>query len=273
MALAMAGFTLGVRSVSSLRPHEEIIPRHVDQLASDMTRDGMQRDPIIIDRDSAAVLDGMHRLAAFQKLKVENAVCCAVDYSSPAVRLGRWARVFRLGASDPVDAALEEIGGLRRAPLAEAFSVLERRDVGFAVLTAEAAYVSGGRASHEDMVASVLSMDRLAEHRGWERSFVPEDEVDVPLQQPKRLVVLSRRITKDDVVTAARSGKLFPCKTSMHVIDPRPVAVDFPLAELNRATTALLKSKLGGTGGRLLPAGSMYGGRRYKERLLFLDEP
>lgn len=271
MALAKAGFALGIRPVASLRPHEEIIARHVDQLASEMTRDGMQRDPIIIDRESAAVLDGMHRLAAFQKLRVENAVCCSVDYSSPAVRLGRWARVYGVREGDSVRAALEGMGGMRRTPLAEAFSALERRDIGVAVLTADAAFVSGAMSAHEEVVASILSMDRLAEERGWERTFVPEDDVDVPLQQPRKFVVLSRRLTKDDIVTAARTGRLFPCKTSMHVIDPRPVAVNFPLKELNGATTAQLKSKLGGKEGKVLPAGSVYGGRRYKERLLLLD--
>ncbi len=273
MALAVAGFTLGIRNVSSLRPHEDVIPRHVDQLASEMTREGMQRDPIIIDRDSAAVLDGMHRLAAFQRLGIENAVCCAVEYSSAGVKLGRWARVYKLGAGDSLKRALEEMGGMRRTPLAEAFSALERRDVGLAVLTPDAAFVQGAAPDHAKVVESMRSMDRLAEANGWSRSFVPEDEVDVPLQQPQRFVVLSRRITKEDVVGAARTGKLFPCKTSMHMIDPRPVAVDYPLADLGRATSQQLKSRLGGREGTILPAGSLYGGRRYKERLLFLGQP
>lgn len=271
MALATAGFTLGIRPVESLRPHEEVIPRHVERLAADISREGMQRDPIIIDGESAAVLDGMHRLAAFRKLQVENAVCCSVDYSSPTVKVGRWARVYAVRGGDSVKAAIEAVGGLKRTPLAEAFSALDRRDAGFAVLTPDLAYVSGGKPSHEAIVASIESMDSLAEGRGWERSFVPEDDVDVPLQQPRKFVVLPRRLTKDDIVTAARSGKLFPCKTSMHVIDPRPVAVNFPMADLNMATSAQLRSMLAGKEGRVLPAGSTYEGRRYKERLLLLD--
>ena len=272
MALATAGFSLGIRPVSSLRPHEEVIPRHVDQLAAEMTRDRMQKDPIIIDRDSTAVLDGMHRMAAFRKLKVENAVCCSVDYASPGVSLERWARVYTLKDGESTRAALEEFGPVRRTPLAEAFSTLARREIGAAVLTADAAYVTGATAALEEVVATMLSMDTLAERRGWERSFVPEDDVDVPLQQPRKIVFLPRRLTKDDVVSAARSGRLFPCKTSMHVIDPRPVAVNFPIEELNGATAAQLRAKLGGKRGRVLPAGSMYGGRRYKERLLMLDQ-
>ena len=271
MAPATAGFALGIRPVESLRPHEETIPSHVDQLASEMTRDGMQRDPIIIDGESAAVLDGMHRLAAFRKLGVENAVCCSVDYSSPAVRLGRWARVYAVRPGDSLRSVLEGIGGVRRTSLAEAFSALERREAGAAVLTADAAFVLGGRMTHEELAAAMASMDGLAEARKWERTFVPEDDVDVPLQKPGSFVLLSRRVTKEDIVSAARSGKLFPCKTSMHMIDPRPVAVNYPLGELKSATTARLKSMLAGREGRVLPPGSVYGGRRYKERLVLMD--
>lgn len=272
MALAMAGFSLGVRPVSSLLPHEEVIPRHVEQLAAEMTRDGVQRDPIIIDRESAAVLDGMHRLAAFQKLEVENAVCCSVDYASSAVSLGRWARVYAFREGDSLRGSLESLGNLERAPLAEAFSALDRKEVAIAVLTPDVAFVLRGEGGRDDAAAATIRIDRMAEQKGWERTFVPEDEVDVPLQQARKFVVLPRRLTKDDVVAAARSGKLFPCKTSMHVIDPRPVAVNYPVKELNEATALKLKEKLGEDKGRVLPPGSTYGGRRYKERLLVLSQ-
>ena len=39
MALARAGFTLGVKPVSALRPHEETIPSHVRGIAAEMKKD------------------------------------------------------------------------------------------------------------------------------------------------------------------------------------------------------------------------------------------
>lgn len=271
MALAKAGFSLGIRPVASLRPHEEVIRRHVEQLSSEIRKDGFQRDPIIIDRESATILDGMHRLAAFQVLGVENAVCCAVDYSSRSITLGSWGRVFTVKEGEAVGRALESLPGLRRARIAEAFSAIQNREAGIAVLTPDAAYVSPPAPSVEEVKEAIASMDALAEERGWQRSFVPEDEADVPLQHPRKFVVLPRRLTKDDVVSSAMSGKLFPCKTSMHIIDPRPVAVNLPLEMLPRAKPADLKDAMKGREGRMLPAGSTYGGRRYKERLLVLD--
>jgi hypothetical protein len=270
MALGKAGFTLGIRPVSSLLPHEETIPSQVERIAAEMKRDGIQKDPIIIDRESATVLDGMHRLAAFGALKVENAVCCAVDYSSRSVTLGRWARVYSLPSRRSFSEFLEPAGFTRRATLAEAFHSLESKEAQVAALTAGAAYLQEQKADLEAAFATVSSFDRLAEATGSQRTFTPEDDVDIPLQSERNMVLLVRRLGKDDVVTAGRTGKLFPCKTSMHRIDPRPVAVNFPVGELNDATSDKLKDRIASGEQELLPPDSLYEGRRYKERLLLL---
>ena len=272
MALAKAGFTLGIRPVSSLRPHEETIPDHVEKIASEMTRDGVQKDPIIIDRESVTVLDGMHRLAAFVALGIENAVCCSVDYSSKAVTVGRWARVYNLGRGDSFDEFLAPSGMTRRTTLAEAFHALEGRETGLAVLTADAAYLPEGKLDLDTAISKVIAFDSLAAAKGYARSFVPEDDIDIPLQVQRNLVVLMRKLGKDDVVLAARSGRLFPCKTSMHRIDPRPVGVNFPVDLLGSADTVRLREHLAGHGEQLLPADSLYEGRRYRERLLLLSQ-
>ena len=272
MALAKAGLILSVKPVSVLRPHEETIPEHVRGLAAEMKRDGIQRDPIIIDQDTATVLDGMHRLAAFGALKIEKAVCCSVDYTSKAVSVGRWARVYAMGKVDSAAEILGPWGVTQRATLAAAFDALDNRDVGLAVLTPNAAFLPQRKMDLAGAIDTIEALDSLAAERRWERKFVPEDDIDVPLQSERNLVVLVRRLGKDDVVSAGRSGKLFPCKTSMHRIDPRPVAVNFPLAELDGATTASLRKTLGDGEGQLLPPDSMYEGRRYKERLLLLSQ-
>ena len=237
-----------------------------------MRRDGVQKDPIIIDRDSAAVLDGMHRLAAFGKMGVENAVCCAVDYSSEAVRLARWARVYTMPARGSTKDLLGALRSPRRVTLAQAFDALDSREAGLAALTSEWAYLPTPSTDLGLALATVAEFDRDCKRNGWEREFVPEDDIDVPLQSPGKVVVLLRKLGKSDIVTAARSGRLFPCTTSMHRIDPRPVAVNFPVDRLDQDASSVLDSMLKGSEQRLLPPDSMYEGRRYKERLLLLSQ-
>lgn len=273
MALDVAGFSLGIRSTESLLPHEQTIPSRVDELAAEIQLDGVQRDPIIIDRDSGTVLDGMHRLAAFGRLGISRAACCSVDYGSRSVTLSRWARVFTLPQSESYAAALEAESITRRVSLADALEALDHQEVGLAVLTSDSAYLS---TQTTDLMATfelVLGLDSISEKRGWRRGFVPEDDLDIPLQEKRNIVVLVLKLSKEDVVSAAKNRKLFPCKTSMHRIDPRPVSLNFPLAELDVATTEVLRERLRGKRERLLPADSVYGGRRYKERLLLLDPP
>jgi hypothetical protein len=272
LALAKAGLVLGIRPVTSLLPHEQIIPSQVRRLSAEISRDGMQKDPLIIDGESSVVLDGMHRLAAFGELHVQNAVVCAVDYSSKNVTLSRWARVYTPPESSEASRLLDAVGGLSRTNPSSAFSALEKKEIGWAMLTSKGAYLPEKSQEFEMASASVKSIDGIAEAKGWVRSFVAEDEVDVTLQNERNVVVLMRRLGKDDVLLAAKTGKLFPCKTSMHVIDPRPVAVDFPISDLNKATSHTLRESLKGRGGRLLPPDSKYEGRRYKERLLLMNQ-
>ena len=73
------------------------------------------------------------------------------------------------------------------------------------------------------------------------------------------------------MLSAGRSGRLFPCKTSMHVIDPRPVGVDIPLRELREGSAKTLDLRIRSRH-TLLPPDSLYGGRRYKERLVLMIE-
>ncbi|MBI3841230.1 MAG: hypothetical protein HY297_04670 [Thaumarchaeota archaeon] len=268
MALARTGFTLEIAPIATLHPHEETIEAHVDGVADQVGRDSVQRDPILVDAESRVVLDGMHRMAAFTKLKIERAVCCLVDYSSESVSLSRWARVYAAGDSDPLEALASVLGPLRRRKRPEAMAALEARECGVAGFSDDWGYLPQRGLGLDDTFVALRRLDLVAEKNGWERSFVPEEELRDP---GHGLAVLVEKLNKADVLAAGRSGELFPCKTSMHALDPRPVAINFPVKDLNSASAAALMEKVPSSGGRLSPANFMYEGRRYKERLLFLD--
>lgn len=271
MALEGAGIRVDVRPVSSLLPHEDVIPSHVDRIASEIKEEGIQRDPIIIDSESGAVLDGMHRLAAFAKLGLERAVCCPLDYSSKNVDLHRWARVYSSRGRGDLSKAILDAGISRRSTLSEAFTSLDARRCGLAALSSQSVFLPSATMDLQGAFAIVRGLDIIALELGWKREFVYEDEIDSALQDERKTVVLVQRLGKDDVVAAARSGRLFPCKTSMHTVDPRPVAVKVPIGKLGSMTGAELRKQLQFSGGKLFPPGTYYRGRRYKERLFLLN--
>lgn len=161
MALEGTGVRVDVRPVSSMLPHEETIPSHVERIATEITQERIQRDPIIVDAESGAVLDGMHRLAAFLRLGLEAAVCCPVDYSSKAVNLHRWARAYSHAGRGDLDRALIDAGISRRSTLSEAFASLEARRCGLAALGSQGVFLP---ASPSTCRAPWLSCE------GWTRS-------------------------------------------------------------------------------------------------------
>jgi hypothetical protein len=272
LALKGPGYGLTIRRVETLRPHERTIPENVEKVRGELQSDGVQKDPIMVDVASGAVLDGMHRLAAFRQLGIGRVVCCEVDYSSWNVALKRWARTY--ANDDPAGfvKAAGELGISTERTWSEALAQLEARSAPLAVLAGGRAYVAEGKGGLERSFGLVDGLDRLTAERKWARGFVPEDELDAMVKGSGKSVSLVQRLGKDDVVAAARTGNLFPCKTSMHTIDPRPVAVGFPTDRLGAATTHSLGEWLAGKTQRLLPGGSVYEGRRYKERLLLMED-
>jgi hypothetical protein len=260
-----------LRPVGSLLPHEEVIPEQLQKIASQITRDGVQKDPLIVDRESGTVLDGMHRLAALVQLRYENVVCCLVDYGSQGIELRRWARVYTTTRKGLFSEALQSLGVNVKVSISQAFDLLEARKSGLAVFGEGASLVKEGKSGLEDAFSTAKSLDDVAHTLGWKRDFVREDEVDLALQDPDNFVLLFQRLGKQDVLNAARTGRLFPCKTSLHSIDPRPVALDFPLKELNGASSRSLSQLLEKRSPKFLPPNSEYAGRRYKERLLVLN--
>lgn len=271
MALQKSGFELKIMPLESLHPHEQTIPSHVEELALECRRDGVQKDPVLIDSKSGSVLDGMHRLAAFRRLELKNVICCSLDYSSVTILVSRWARVYSGAKNEALLKAARAAGLTRTVSVNGALEELEVKGAGLAAITVDEALMSSGRIGIKGGFSAVRMLDVAAEAAGWHRGFVPEEGLREELNQNGTMVVIVEKISKGDVLEAATSGHLFPCKTSMHVIDPRPVAVNFPIAELNSASSSRIAELISKTGGRLLPANSVYEGRRYKERLLLLN--
>jgi hypothetical protein len=266
------GVRLELRPVSALLPHEETIPEQLAKITSQIIRDGIQKDPIIVHGESGTVLDGMHRLAAITNLRIENIVCFLVDYSSSGIALGRWARVYRTTKGNLVSEIIAELGETRTVTFGEALELLERRKAGLAALGKDNAVVVEYRADL-DVFQFIKNLDDVARAKGWDRSFVREEQAGTALQDANNVVLLTHRLNKQDVLTAAKTKRLFPCKTSMHTIDPRPVGLDFPIDSLSRSDPASLEEILDRRSPTMLPPNSYYEGRRYRERLFLLDTP
>lgn len=271
MARGGYGVRLDLRPVSALKPHEETIESNTRDMVSQLQSDGVQKDPIIVDGSTGVVLDGMHRLSAFRRLGIAFAACSPVDYGAANISLGRWLRVYRCSGNDGPTDMIEGLGLTQKSAVAEALGLLDRRETHAAAFAGGSAFLPRESADIEAGFTILRSADAFALSRKWERSFVGEEELSGHSHAPSEVVLAMGRLDKGDVVNAGISGRLFPCKTSMHFVDPRPVAVNISVEDLKIGSTRTLDRLLGERRFEELPPNSVYEGRRYKERLLLLS--
>lgn len=264
-----------LRPIGSVLPHEETIADLSSSLARQIRADGFQRDPIIVDRENHVVLDGMHRLKALKELGAHHILCHLVDYSSPEIRLERWARSLKGVKKESIVEILEDSRIDRRVSLTEAIELVDGRSTPVAVLTSGSCYVASSRfRSLAETFELVRSLDEASRAMGLKEDFIEEELVETALTNPGNVVILTPRVEKKEVIEAAKAGRLFPHKSTMHVIGLRTVGVNYPLAELQeeKPSHELRASKLEGARGSILDPPVTYFGRRYWEKLLVVRE-
>src|SRR5664280_2827873 len=60
--------TITLVPISALRQHEQILNENLMRVQRDLVRDGMVKDPIIVDQRTMIILDGHHRYNALKRM-------------------------------------------------------------------------------------------------------------------------------------------------------------------------------------------------------------
>lgn len=81
--------------IDKLKSHEEIIPEKLNSLIDEIKRDGVIKEPVIVDKETLVVLDGHHRVEALRKLGCRLIPVLLVNYFDPSIRVERWYPVVR----------------------------------------------------------------------------------------------------------------------------------------------------------------------------------
>ncbi len=270
------GFRLDIALVEldRLLVHEETIPELLETLRRDLQEHGVFTSPIVADRETLVVLDGMHRTKVAHDLGCRFMCVCLVDYSDPRIIVDRWCRTI----PKPFDKgrtleAVEDLGlkvsqdgscGSQHAPL------LSFRDSRFTLKTG-GDLLSAFRKAYEFELELKRSGCRVG-HMGEAEAarMLKRGEVEAVLCPPK--------IGKEDVIAVARSGRVFAPKATRHVLPARPVDVNVPISVLQDPLPTLeeaneaLSSRLKEMVIRRIPAGSFWEGRRYDEVLYVFEE-
>jgi len=268
--------------IDRLLLHEETIPQVLHALTEEIERDGILEDPVIVDRETLVVLDGMHRVKALRRLGCKLMPVCLVDYSSPEIRVERWCRTAK--DEERLEELMQHIQRrelkVKATPIDEAKRLLEeKKAVGVLETRAGSYALLSERAM--DVFSSFRAIGEVEEDlraEGFEVGYETEQDAEKKLRRRAvDAVILPPKIEKREVIENVMKGDVFIPKATRHIIPARPLGIGIPLSllraerlspkEAEEACSKLLKER---TVKRISP-GSLWKGRRYDEELFVFE--
>ncbi len=177
--------------IEEVYPHEEIVEGSLKRLVEAIKRSGYIEHPIIVEKDTNVVLDGMHRLAAAKVLGLDLIPAFKIPYE--IVKLDVWVRHINDRSREAKLKDFEDPMGERIVYGQDVFRISEEA---VKILDAE---------------------------------YGKENIAFLHYREPDKLAVLPYELSKDRVVERALEGRLFPAKTTRHVMPARPLFVTVPI--------------------------------------------
>jgi hypothetical protein len=262
-----------LRKTSDLKPHEETVAEDLKRLVDALKANPVLRHPIIADRRTGIVLDGTHRLAAIKQLNCNFIPSALVDYDDPQITIERWFRQFSgstlptlendLKKLNPKEASRDECeAGLAKRRW---YATVERHLSSMAFPARSPDPYQMVRDSHGIEIAARKRDVRITYH----------DNKDTEAGDSERLVMSTIKITKKEVIETVKKGKLFPPKSTRHLVPSRPLGGGVPIDWLQGSDFSEAQSRyqefIQSRKVKRLPEGSRVGSRRYLEEVFLFE--
>ena len=268
-------FELVLEELSALHIHEEIIPEKMAELVEKIPHDGVWIHPIIVDRNSLVVLDGMHRVAAAKEIGYRYIPVCLVDYENPNIHIGCWYRMFKtLGGVEEAKKVLGEVG-LTTATKTydEAQSLVEGRKAVTAMFSNSwSLAATGPEKSIKERYDVIKRVENALQSRGHHMGYSTDKDAPARVASGEYSSgLMTPTVTKKEVVDIALKGIVFSQKTTRHIIPARPMFVTVPTEWLKgdlspEEANSRLRKHLASKRVEKLPPGQILD-RRYDEEL------
>jgi hypothetical protein len=243
---------IAILETEQLLIHEMTIPVKLKSLKERINRDGVQFAPILVDRNTHVVLDGMHRTAALKELGCRFTCVCLLDYFDPSISIQRWCRIipppFNRGNAESILDGLDlrfESYEVKSPDIDNSF-LLIFKDYAFKI-------IDDGYDLVETFRKSYTIEKRLIE-LGYQIEHCTESEAREHLTSGSyEAIIFPPKIEKKQVIRVAQSKRILIPKATRHRLPARPVGVNAPLnllknrnitvEEANRKFAEYLRSK------------------------------
>lgn len=235
--------------------HEGIVERWVDQIAFNILNEGVLKNPVIVTYHDPyyVVLDGMHRYAAIKQLGIGDILACEVDYFSDKIILEGWdALVFqKLDAKKFLEELFPASEGYKlkqSQSLEEAASQVRHRKTLLAMLDRDGdgwTLEMGNSVGVEALCVTADRLDRTLHERNLKTVYIDNSLTlkDWPTSDAASLI-LRPQFTKQEVIERTLNKKLFPPKSTRHLIPERPLRVDLDLSLLRANIDLEIKNRV-----------------------------
>ena len=262
-----------LRKTADLKPHEETVSEDLKKLVQALRDNPVLRHPIIADLRTGIVLDGTHRLAAIKQLKCNFIPSALVDYEDPKITIERWFRQFSGSSLQSLENYLRQLKP-REVSLDECEDGLSKRQW-YATVERPNSYLAFPVRSSDpyQMVQDSHSIEIVARKQGARIAY--QDNKDRESGDSESLVMSTIKIAKKEVVENVRKGKLFPPKSTRHLVPSRPLGGGVPIDWLRGSDFPEAQSRyqqyIQSRTVKRLPEGSRVGSRRYLEEVFLFE--
>ena len=269
-------FRISMIDTDELKPHEEVVESTVIKLVNAIQREGLLRDPLMVDKDDYVILDGMHRYNSLKRIGCRFIPCCLFDYNSPLIKVGAWFRLFTV--ENPESVAEEVLANLKYSKLKTdvASSTYDAQTI---ILTKDGTTFTLTQPRDPlDRAREAIALEKLLVQRDHPVTYLSETSAIQQLKSSDANFMVTLPVfSKEQIREVGLKGQLLPHKVTRHVIPSRPLAFNVPLNLLTNTDISReeadrkLSELLGQRRMERKPAGSMFDGRRYDEELLIFS--
>lgn len=252
---------LSLVDIRSLQLYE--IPRgeKVTEIEQSLRRSGVLDHPVVVDPELSLLIDGHHRVQAFERLGLSQIPAFTVDYLSDEVRVRGWNRATDADAED-VQRAFEVPGG----------------ELGgdWAVLAESSEQEPLARREFPDPREGAQYLEALTDRLQNDGHRVTLCTKDDALRLELIHTYIEPVVGKAEVLAIIDSGEIFPHEVNRHLIDDRPLGLHTPLsaAESPKRFRNYVEERVHGARSPLaIEPGLRQGERVYEEPVTLFRDP
>jgi hypothetical protein len=269
---------LQLYEVDKLHIHEEIIQESVEKLIKAFKEDQYAKHPILVDKATLVILDGMHRTWAFKHLGYKLIPVCLMEYNNPNIIVKSWFRTIQHEQKTWKDLLtdLKELGYIIQDVKEEELqSKIRNQEALIGIVTSENSYgVLGKPRNIKNTYEYIKQLEETLREIGYQIGYETREDALWKAKDGTILAaVTAPEITKQDIVEVALAGQVFVHKATRHVIPARPLFVNVPFKWMNlepEEANKLLVESLSKKKMRRLPPGQTLD-RRYEEELYVFE--